>query len=335
MPKVLILRFSSIGDIVLTTPVVRTLKEQLPGAEIHYCTKSQFRILFEHNPYIDKIFYLEKSLTLLIQELQKEDYDYIIDLHNNLRTSIIKWKLGKKSFTFNKLNLQKWLLVNLKINRLPSVHIVDRYMATVGPLGVTNDGKGLDYFIPAKDEVSLSNYELEPNKYIAFAIGAQHATKRLPLKKLIEACRAQTLPVVLLGGKEDTQTGDLVVEACQNLPFKVLNLSGKLSLNQSAYFLRQSRFVISHDTGLMHIAAAFKKEIYSVWGNTVPEFGMYPYLTDYHIIENTTLSCRPCSKIGHKKCPKGHFKCMNDLDLKHSFENTKKQGNPVSRTSLN
>jgi len=335
MPKVLVLRFSSIGDIVLTTPVVRNLKQQLSGAEVHYCTKSQFRILFEDNPYIDKVFYLDKSLNSMIEELKRENYDYVIDLHNNLRTSIIKWRLGKKSFTFDKLNLKKWLLVNLKVNVLPLVHIVDRYMSTVKTLGVTNDSKGLDYFIPSKDRVNLQIYGLEPDKYIAFAIGAQHATKRLPLQKLIEACSLQNLPIVLLGGKEDKTTGDEVAEACKTLPFQVINLSGQLSLNQSASFLQQSKLVISHDTGLMHIASAFKKEIYSIWGNTVPQFGMYPYQTPYHVLENNNINCRPCSKIGYKQCPKGHFKCMNELDLKHGFEEIKKQENPVSRAFPN
>ncbi len=335
MPKILVLRFSSIGDIVLTTPVVRNLKQQLSGTEIHYCTKSQFRILFKDNPYIDKVFYLDKSLNNLIEELKREDYDYIIDLHNNLRTSIIKWRLGKKSFTFDKLNLKKWLLVNLKVDMLPSLHIVDRYMATVKKLGVTNDTKGLDYFIPPKDKVNLQNYGLEPDKYIAFAIGAQHATKRLPLDKLIEVCSLQNMPIVLLGGKEDKTTGDSVAVACKDLPFQVINLSGQLSLNQSASFLEQSKFVISHDTGLMHIASAFKKEIYSIWGNTVPKFGMYPYLTKYHILEKNNLNCRPCSKIGYRQCPKGHFKCMNELDLKQEFDIIKKQENPVSRAFPN
>ncbi|MCR6637938.1 MAG: glycosyltransferase family 9 protein [Sporocytophaga sp.] len=335
MPKVLVLRFSSIGDIVLTTPVVRNLKQQLSGAEVHYCTKSQFRILLENNPYVDKAFYLDKSLNNLIDELKKENYDYVIDLHNNLRSSIIKWRLGKKSFTFDKLNLKKWLLVNLKVNKLPSLHIVDRYMATVKKLDITNDTKGLDYFIPSKDTVILRNYGLEPDKYIAFAIGAQHATKRLPLQKLIEACSLQNMPIVLLGGKEDKATGDLLVEACKGLPFQVINLSGQLSLNQSASFLEQSGFVISHDTGLMHIASAFKKEIYSIWGNTVSAFGMYPYQTKYHILENNNLSCRPCSKIGYKQCPKGHFKCMNELDLQRGFDDIKKQENPVSRAFPN
>ncbi|GAL83958.1 glycosyl transferase [Sporocytophaga myxococcoides] len=320
---------------MLTTPVVRNLKQQLSGAEVHYCTKSQFGILFENNPYIDKVFYLDKSLNNLISELKKEDYDYVIDLHNNLRTSIIKWRLGKKSFTFDKLNLKKWLLVNLKLNTLPSLHIVDRYMATVKKLGITDDTKGLDYFIPSKDKVNPQNFGLEPDKYIAFAIGAQHATKRLPLQKLIEACSLQDMPIVLLGGKEDKVSGDSVVEACKGLPFPVINLSGQLSLNQSASFLEQSKFVISHDTGLMHIASAFKKEIYSIWGNTVPEFGMFPYLTKYHILEKNKLSCRPCSKIGYKQCPKGHFKCMNELDLKQEFDIIKKQENPVSRAFPN
>src|SRR5690242_18820619 len=133
MPKFLILRFSSIGDTVLTSPVVRCLKQQVPDAEVHYATKKNFAAVIEHNPFIDKKFYLEENLSGLISELKKEKYDYIIDLHNNLRTLQIKIQLGVKSYAFHKLNFQKWLMVNFKINRLPSVHIVDRYMETVKP----------------------------------------------------------------------------------------------------------------------------------------------------------------------------------------------------------
>ena len=153
--KVLILRFSSIGDIVLTSPVVRTLKTQLEDAQIHYATKDQYRDLFESNPYIDKIFFLKESLTELIQKLKEEKYDCVIDLHHNLRTFRIKKALGVMSYSFNKLNVEKWLMVNLKINKLPNVHIIDRYMETVKPLGVKTDALGLDFFIPEKDEVPL------------------------------------------------------------------------------------------------------------------------------------------------------------------------------------
>lgn len=310
--KFLILRFSSIGDIILTTPVIRCLKLQYPNAEVHFATKKQFKVLVEHNPYIDKFFLLEGSLDSFIKPLQAENYDYVIDLHNNLRTSIIKYRLGKKSFSYNKLNFEKWLLVNFKINRMPDVHIVVRNLETVASLGVKNDNKGLDYFIPESQVVNLDGILQKEQPFVAYAIGGQHFTKKLPIGRIIEVCSKVNKKVILLGGKEDEAAGEIVEHA---LGHKVYNACGKYNLNQSASILKQAEYVISHDTGLMHIASALKKRVVSIWGNTVPEFGMYPYETEFSIIENKNLSCRPCSKIGYSKCPKGHFKCMNDLEL--------------------
>lgn len=326
--KILVIRFSSIGDIVLTTPVMRCLKKQL-DAEVHYCTKTSYKGLLEENPYVDKVHCYDGKLGPLLKTLKAEKFDYVIDLHNNFRTRLIKFSLGKKAYSFDKLNLEKWLLVNLKVNRLPNKHIVDRYMATVTPLGVENDGEGLDYFIPEKDEVEPDWLpETHQKGYIAFAIGGQHATKQLPVRRIIEVCDKINKPVILLGGKEDKAVGEDVerffdtshdsnelTEGLRKLNKKALifNGCGKFNLNQSASILKNSMAVFSHDTGLMHMAAALKKEVFSIWGNTVPEFGMYPYNTKFTIFEKKGLSCRPCSKIGHSKCPKGHFKCMNDI----------------------
>lgn len=329
--KILILRFSSIGDIVLTTPVVRTVKTQLDKAEVHYATKAQYKELFVANPYIDKMHYLGESLSELIHELRQEKFDYVIDLHHNLRTLRVKRALGVPSFSYNKLNVEKWLKVNLKIDKLPPLHIVDRYMKTVEPLGVRTDALGLDYFIPEKDEVPT---EWLPDgfrgEYVVYAIGAQHGTKKLPLEKMIELCDRINKPVVLLGGPEDAEIGERVErffsrdgESAEisdglrrmNKKTLVYNGCGKFNINQSASVVRQARYVFSHDTGLMHIAAAFRKEVFSIWGNTIPAFGMYPYRTRFTVLENNRLSCRPCSKIGYEKCPKGHFKCMKELTL--------------------
>jgi ADP-heptose:LPS heptosyltransferase len=310
--KILIIRFSSIGDIVLTSPVARCLKKQL-GAEVHFLTKKNFEKILFPNPYIDRVFSIEKHIKEVINNLKSMDYDCVIDLHNNLRTRQIKWALGIKSYSFNKLNIEKWLMVNLKINSLPSVHIVDRYLKTIEKLGVINDNLGLDYFIPNTDEIDFITWEnpfqLRGGDFIAFVIGAAHPTKRLPADKIIEICNGIEKPILLLGGKEDSKIGQLVEN--QSIA-KVLNLCGKLNLNQSASIVRQAYKVITHDTGLMHIAAAFKKDIISVWGNTIPEFGMTPYLPSEksRIFEVKNLKCRPCSKIGFQECPKGHFKCM-------------------------
>jgi ADP-heptose:LPS heptosyltransferase len=326
--KVLILRFSSIGDIVLTTPVVRTLKTQLEDVRVHYATKSQYRDLFAMNPYIDKMHFLSENLSDLIKELKAEKFDYIIDLHHNLRTFQIKRALSTKAHSFRKLNIEKWLMVNFKINKLPNIHIVDRYMEVVKPLGVKMDALGLDYFIPEKDEVPVDWLPVDfQNGYVVYVIGAQHGTKKLSLKRMIELCDKINRPVVLLGGEEDAETGQTVADFFKGNPDdaseKVLlelnkktvvyNACGKFNINQSASLVKQSRYVFTHDTGLMHVAAAFKKEIFSIWGSTIPSFGMYPYRTKFTVLENNRLDCRPCSKIGFKKCPKGHFKCMNDL----------------------
>ncbi|MFC2138212.1 glycosyltransferase family 9 protein [Bacteroidota bacterium] len=314
--KFLIIRFSSIGDIVLTTPVVRCLKQQVEGVEIHYLIKKRFSTLVKNNPYIDKVHEFEGELSKTISNLKKENYHYIIDLHRSLRSKIVKSRLKVLSFSFNKLNFHKWLIVNFKINILPNIHIVDRYLKTVSIFDVNNDNKGLDYFIPEEDEVKLQSLPIKiENKYIAFSISANHNTKQLPADKIISICEKLPFPVVLLGGEDNNELGSIIQKSVgQN----VYNACGKYNLNQSASLIKQSDMVITHDTGLMHIAAALKKKIISVWGNTIPEFGMQPYLPgdDSKIVEVNNLKCRPCSKIGHNRCPKKHFKCMKEINEK-------------------
>jgi len=329
--KFLIIRFSSIGDIVLTTPVVRCLKKQVATAEVHYLTKSSFRPILAANPYIDKIHCLGDDLSSVIAELRAEDFDYVIDLHHNLRTLKVKRALGKKTFSFDKLNIEKWLYTNFKWNRMPDRHIVDRYLDTVAGFGVKNDGAGLDYFIPAGDELQLGDIPTSHQAgYVGLVIGAALATKKLPFHKLKEICEQASHPLMLLGGPEDAAVAEQLAAID---PVKIYNACGKFNLNESAALVRQAKVIVTHDTGLMHIAAAFKRPVISIWGNTVPEFGMYPYYGDnylrnyggagrggdtgasgqrlpYDIAEIKGLSCRPCSKIGYKKCPKGHFKCM-------------------------
>jgi len=315
--KILIIRFSSIGDIVLTTPVVRCLKEQFDGdVEIHYLTKKQFKTVVEHNPYLTNIHTIEKSTSEIVEVLKDLKFDYVLDLHKNIRSKRIINSLKCISFSFDKVNYQKWLLTTFKINKLPKTHIVDRYLETVKTFDIQNDNKGLDYFIGEKDHVNLSELPLNhQNGYVAFAIGAQHFTKRLPTHKIISICKKINQPIILLGGKGDTVVAEEIVVAVGEL---IYNACGKFSINQSASLVEQSNALITHDTGLMHIGAALGVKIVSVWGNTVPSFGMFPYYPkdkdNYVIIENNNLNCRPCSKIGHDKCPKKHFKCMEDID---------------------
>ncbi len=286
------------------------MKKQVPDAEIHYLTKKGYKAILSSNPYIDKIHTFEGNLAETISLLKKEKIDYIIDLHHNLRSLLIKLFLFKPSFSFNKINLLKWIRVHLKIDRLPKIHIVDRYLRTLRKFGVQNDNAGLDYFISEKENVKLQ--EIPPelmSGYVVFSAGAKHFTKQIPVGKMVEICNKLKQPVIILGGKEDFEKAETVRQISTTFIF---NGCGKYTINQSASLIQQANAVITSDTGLMHISAAYHKIIISIWGNTIPEFGMSPYLPGKasRMFEVEGLPCRPCSKIGFQECPKKHFDCM-------------------------
>lgn len=321
--KILVVRFSSIGDIVLTSSVVRCLKKQLPNSKIHFLTKNQFTTLYESNPNADKIFGLADNWDSLIAELKAENYDCIIDLHNNLRTKRLKTTIGKPSYSFPKRNIKKYLLTQFKWNLLAeNEHVVDRYFKPAEKLGVKNDHLPNDFFINEKNEIDLSATNLTPKNYLAIAIGAQFATKKLPFDKLLTICDEVPFPIVLLGDKKDAVIADELILKSSNK--MLVSCCGKLNLQQSASILKQAKVVLAHDTGLMHIAACFTAPIITVWGNTTPVLGMSAYTPtrkDQAInFEVQELSCRPCSKIGYAKCPKTHFNCMNQQNFEKIIE---------------
>lgn len=336
--KILIIRFSSIGDILLTTPVIRCLKLQT-DAEIHFLVKKSFASVLQNNPYIDKKHLYEKWDEDLIQKLKAEKFDLIIDLHKNLRSRRFIWALGVKSLSFDKINIEKWLITALKIDVLPKLHIVDRYMNAVSSLNLVDDGKGLDYFLNEIDDEELAdffiaqNIQFQDNKYIAIAIGSAQQTKVPTLELYQNIIQKLDFPVVLLGSKTEKVFGDSIIEGCNDKT--IVNAAGALKLGASIACLKHAALLISPDTGLMHAATAMDIPIVVIWGNTIPEFGMYPYYGAKRINKSFNsevlgLSCRPCSKIGYKACPKKHFNCMkhqsvdsiveNILNLKYKFE---------------
>ncbi|MEM8887385.1 MAG: glycosyltransferase family 9 protein [Bacteroidota bacterium] len=312
--KVLIIRFSSIGDIVLTSPVPRSLKKSHPDYEIHFLSKKANKDLLIHNPHIDKLHILKDSLGETIKELRKEKFDYILDLHHNLRSFLIKLRLGVKARSFPKENWAKYKMVRFKDRRIKLDHIVERYAATLSLIGSELDEEGLELYLPEgfegqAEELLKKNLEVASQKPLAIVLGAKHATKRWPAHHFIELIKELGEPVVLIGGPDAKEEAEEISEAVQT---PVYNSVGQLPLLASAALLKQCRAVIAHDTGFMHIAAAFQMEIYSLWGNTVPEFGMTPYKSPHEILEIKDMDCRPCSKIGFDACPKGHFSCMQD-----------------------
>ena len=308
--KVLIIRLSSIGDIILTSPAIKYAK-QYKHAEVHYLTKKANEELVKYNSNIDKVFLYDKNLSETIKELKEESYDIIFDLHNNLRTFIIKHKLKAKTSTLNKYNFSKWLMVKFK-RKIEVPHIVVRYLKTIDRNFDNEFNDELEFWY--QRDIDIQKKHVLPDDYYCFSLGAKHFTKKIPVSLVIGIIEKIDLRVVLIGGSDVINESNKIENACKH---KVTNLCGKLTISESADVIQHSKLLVTSDTGMMHLASALQKETHVLWGNTVPEFGMYAYYgknkskTTNYAIE---LNCRPCSKIGFDKCPKGHFRCMFDQD---------------------
>ena len=311
--RLLFIRFSAIGDIVLASPALRCAKQQIPGVEIHFLTKKSMKAVSEANPYVDQFHYFDKDLSATIQELKACKFDYIIDLHKNLRTLRIRLALGVPYLSYNKLSVEKFLLTKFQVNRMADRHISMRSVDTLAPLGVSYDGKGLDYFVPSE----VIQPVFFPEGYVALVIGASYATKKLPLESLKVLCSQIPHPIVLVGGKEEVEDGEALALLD---PTRIVNTCGAYSLHESALIVQKAKVVISHDTGMLYIACAFEKNVIAIWGATSPALQVEPFMpTDskVQVFQSIVpdLTCQPCSNFGTKTCPKGHFACMKQQDL--------------------
>lgn len=312
---ILVIRYSSIGDIVLCSPVFRALHNYFPNATIHFLTKSAYIHLLEANPNIHHIHALEGSVIKKAIELKKTyAFDLIIDLHHNLRSYLLTSVLSAPTIRFRKSNIDKQLKISWKVYPGTIDHVSRRALDTLANIIPVSDKDGLDFYFPVNTSFPSA---ILPEKYLAWAIGAQHFTKQLPIANIINTILNLDIPVVLLGGKEDYERAELICKA--TLSKKVVNACGLFTINQSALAIKNADLVLTNDTGMMHIAAALHKSIIVFWGNTSPVFGMYPY---FGVRENQmpvinleveNLNCRPCNKIGFSKCPKQHFRCMSDI----------------------
>ena len=307
MKKILIVRFSSIGDVVLTSPVVRCIKQQ-KNIELHYLVKRQYSVVLISNPYIDKLITFKNSLNSVIKKLKNENYDIIIDLQNSIRSWWLKLNLGRPSYTFKKGNIKKYIYIYMNLNYLND-HVVDRYFNAVKSLGVYNDNGGLDYFL---NKNTVIDFDVSQH-YIAWSIGGSFEQKKLCSTQIINVCNVVSKTIVLLGGVGESNMGERIVSETTNK--RVYNFCGQLSLDQSAYLLKQSSFVLTNDTGLMHIASALKKPIISFWGCTKPSLGFAPYLNHHQSIKILTNKSSPCSKHGNR-CKIQNDGCIKKLDDK-------------------
>ncbi len=308
--KILVIRFSSIGDIILTSPVIRALKKQL-AAELHFLCKSTFSSLMKYDPHIDRHWIYSENKASLLKQLKNENFDLVVDLQKNFLSRKLVGQLSAKYVSFDKTNINKWLHVNFKYPPLKNRHIVDRYFDALAHVGVTNDGLGLAFYLnPAEEKKSVPPASF----YLCIALGAAHATKQIPDSIIMQMCDQLQTKIFLLGGAQDFEKGERIAKGRP----MVNNLAGKLSFHESAIKLKGAKLLITGDTGLMHMAVGLSVPTVVLWGNTVPEFGMSPYYgnreryTKSYQVKN--LACRPCSKLGKPKCPKGHFDCMKKQD---------------------
>ena len=301
--KILVIRFSSIGDIILTTPVVRALKQK--DFIVHFLTKTNNISIIENNIFIDKIYVFNKSIYEIIEDLKNEEYDIIVDLHNNLRSNLLRMYLKIKTFKLRKNNLDKFLYIYFDINFLKNQHVVSRNLKTISSL-VNNeyDNKGLDFFIDFK----ISKNDLINDEYIVWSLAGSHQNKKLNFKIINEVLVKIKTPVVFIGGSDDFNLADKLSKSNN----KIYNFCGKTTLNQSALIINNSLILLSNDTGMMHLGAALEKPIISFWGCTKPSLGFSPYKTNNFsklIISNKYK--RPCSRHG-QKC-RGKIKCISSI----------------------
>jgi ADP-heptose:LPS heptosyltransferase len=267
--KLLVICLGNTGDLLLTTPVLRCLKQQLAEAEIHYLVHPHHHSVLEVNPYVDQFHFNIGSTELLKQQ----QFDQIIDLqHDGASTAVIK-ALKKPASRYRKLTFQQFILKNLSLNLMPAHdHIVHRFFETVASIGVRNDGAGLDYFIPANQEVTEKDIPASHQfGFVAIAFGN---TKQLPTARVQELCKLIDHPVMLIGERRDFSKAESIASFD---PIKVYNACGKFTLHETADLLRKSKMVIAHEGPLMQVAAAFKKPVIAVWGSGSPLAGKAPY----------------------------------------------------------
>ena len=315
--KILIIRLSSLGDILLTTPAIRAINKKYPGSQIDYVVRKQYSSSLQYNPLISSLYLYEKEKAKSIKEqIRKVKYDLVIDLQNNLRSYILTFGLRTIIKRFKKPTLKKLLLVWFKINLLQEIKSIPVRYAETASLQL--DDNGLDIFIPKDINPKLA----AGKKYIGICPGAKHFTKRWPEEYFIELGNKlsnQKFTVVIFGGKDD-------LELCEAISSKIensINLCNNDDLLQTANDMKQCQHIICNDSGLMHAAAAVKVPVTAIFGSSVREFGFVPYLSDNSILENNSLSCRPCSHIGKSSCPQTHFKCMKEIKPNTVFEHIK------------
>lgn len=318
--RILIIRLSSLGDVLLSSPLIRALKNQFNGVKIDFLVRSEYADAVKFNPNINIVYAISRSdkTKYLMKILKENRYDFLLDLQNNIRSRLICRSINVKTYPFRKPNLQKYLLVKFKINRFKEIKPITRRYAESLP-GLKLDDKGLEFFVPLKVHSTLDSSK----KYIGLCPGSKHFTKRWPPEFFVELGNSLSnmgYRILVFGGRDDKTICESVSSGISGS----LNLSNDNDLFQTAADMKNCKLIVCNDSGLMHTAAASGIPVVSIFGSSVKEFGFIPYGAPNLILENNSLSCRPCSHIGRSRCPEGHFKCMREITPGFVTENVTK-----------
>lgn len=317
--KILIIRFSSLGDVLLTTPLIRTLKSLYPHIEIDFLVREEFKSTLLNNPHINKLIPLKRDYDnkQVRNEIITANYNMIIDLQNNLRSRRLTKNISKNIVRYKKPYLNRILLVKLKINRFKEIiPIPVRYANSIPDFRL--DDKGLELFSSTNNSILLKE-----GNYIGFCPGSKHITKMWPKEYFVELgneLNKLNYKIVLFGGRDD-------IEICNEISSQIdgsVNLANNNDLLELAANMKFCKAVVCNDSGLMHTSLAVNIPVVSLFGSTVKEFGFFPYKGNSIVLENNSLTCRPCSHIGLDKCPKGHLNCMKSITPALVLEQTLK-----------
>jgi heptosyltransferase-2 len=325
--KILIIRFSSMGDVILTSPLTELTKKIFPNAKIDFCVKRKYSYFVKSNKTINNVIIADdelkySSLKKLIKQIKQTKYDLIIDAQNNLKSFYIRLLIQGNKLVFNKHSFKKLLLVKFKINLLRnSKPIINRYKSILKDYALRNEIDATELpsvFLNKESEQKIENFLNEisipkDSKKICIPIVSGHFTKTYPKEyyaELINKFSANTV-FFLIGIERDKNTADYIIENVNK--GNAYNLCGSLASEDLVSLLNRCDIIIGGDTGPIHIAESLNKPLIMLAGSSVKEFGFYPQNNKAIVIENNNIKCRPCSHIGKSKCPKGHFKCMKDL----------------------
>src|SRR5262245_4129029 len=325
LTRILVIRLSSLGDILLTTPVLRVLREHCPIALINFLTKVAYQDVLRANPCVDRLLLLEpqQGLRETLHRLRQTRYDVVVDLQRTLRSCLLyHGLLAQRKLAYTKRTIRRALLVQLGWNTLRAMTPVpELYMAPLRCLGITAPLPPLEMHLTAESQEAMQIYRQQElpeglaQPLLAVAPGARWATKRWPIERFAAVAQAlaqaRQAAVVVLGSAEESP---LAQELCQRLSVPVLNSTGKLSLMHTAALLQQCHLLLSNDSGLMHMATALRVPVVAIFGPTVQEFGFYPFKASAQVV-SAALACSPCSTKGSTRCPRGHHQCMQQVTV--------------------